>query len=274
MICFPNAKINLGLHILGKRADGYHNIETIFYPIPLRDALEIVPSTSDFSLTLSGLALPPDTPAREDNIVWKALMLFNARYPHLTPLDIYLRKVIPVGAGLGGGSSDAAFMLKLLDRYANLHLPEKELEEMAAKLGADCPFFVRNQPVMASGIGNVFEDIPLSLEGYTLCIVKPPFSVSTAEAYAGVTPTGHPPVALKEIVALPVNQWRDRLRNDFEPSVCQRYPEIREIKEQLYAQGAVYAAMSGSGSAVFGLFDDDRPVAFPSGCFTWKGILK
>jgi 4-diphosphocytidyl-2-C-methyl-D-erythritol kinase len=268
MICFPNAKINLGLHVVGKRTDGFHDIETVFYPVPLKDALEIVPATDGFSLTLSGITLDS---APENNIVRKALTLFGSRYS-LPPMDIHLRKAIPCGAGLGGGSADAAFMLKLLDAYAGLHLPVQELEEMAAAIGADCPFFIRNQPVMASGTGNVFESTGVSLKGYTICIVKPEVSVSTRAAYSLVQPAG-PPMPLKEIAAMPVAAWKDRMTNDFEPGVCRLYPVIGDIREQLYAQGAVYAAMSGSGSAVFGLFEKDVQPSFTD-CFVWKGILE
>ncbi|MDR1406894.1 MAG: 4-(cytidine 5'-diphospho)-2-C-methyl-D-erythritol kinase [Tannerella sp.] len=265
MICFPNAKINLGLHIAGKRQDGYHDIETVFYPIPLRDALEVV-HAGETSFGQSGIRLDA---APEDNLVMKALHALKKKYA-IPPSAICLKKAIPFGAGLGGGSADAAFMLKLLNAFAELHLDDGELEKTAATLGADCPFFVRNRPLLATGTGNVFEPLPLSLKGYTLYIVKPDVHVSTREAYSLVEPS-EPPCPLRETVSRPVAEWRGRLVNDFEPSIFNRYPVIGDIKERLYTQGAVYASMSGSGSAVFGLFEEDRRLHFP-GCFVWKGL--
>ena len=267
MICFPNAKINLGLHVLEKREDGYHNIETVFYPIPLKDALEIVPA-SDFSFTQAGLTLDA---LPEDNLVMKAFNLFRKNY-EIPPVSVLLKKAIPFGAGLGGGSADAAFMLKLLNEYTSQNLSNEELEKMAVEIGADCPFFIQNKPVVASGIGNIFESIALSLKGYTLCIIKPNLFVSTKEAYASVIPA-KPSISLLEIIQMPVKEWKNDLKNDFEPGVFLKYPVISDIKAYLYACGAVYAAMSGSGSAVFGLFDKDTDVSFPD-CFIWKGILK
>lgn len=268
MICFPNAKINLGLNVVAKRPDGYHNIETVFYPIPLTDALEVVRSDK-MSFHQSGIAV--DAPM-EKNLVIKALNLFKAQ--HDTPaLEIHLMKAIPFGAGLGGGSSDAAFMLKLLNDFCGLDIPCGELEEMAASLGADCPFFIRNTPVFASGTGNIFEPVPLSLKGYHLCLVKPDVAVSTAEAYSLVTPSA-PAVSLKEIIRRPVSSWKNCMVNDFEESVFSRHPVIREIKERLYRYGAVYASMSGSGSSVFGLFAEPAQLkgAFPD-CFVWEGPM-
>jgi len=267
MICFPNAKINLGLHVVEKREDGYHNIETVFYPIPLKDALEIVPAT-DFSFTQTGITLDS---LPEKNLVVKAFHLFKQQYD-IPPLSVFLKKAIPFGAGLGGGSADAAFMLKLLNSYTSQNLNNEELEKMAVEIGADCPFFIRNSPVIASGIGNIFESIELSLKGYSICIIKPNFSVSTHDAYSSVKPTP-PSVSLKEILRMPVKEWKNQLKNDFEPGIFQKYPVISEIKAYLYARESVYAAMSGSGSAVFGLFEKDVQLSFPD-CFIWKGMLK
>jgi len=266
MICFPNAKINLGLHVVEKRKDGFHNIETCFYPIPLKDALEIVPAT-EFSFTQVGLTM---NSSPSDNLVIKALNLFKKRYD-VPDLSVYLKKVIPFGAGLGGGSADAAFMLKLLNAYTSQNLNEEELEKMAVEIGADCPFFIRNTPVIATGIGNIFDSIGLSLKGYTLYIIKPNLSVSTKDAYASVKPH-KPNVSLHEILQNPVKEWKEALKNDFEPGIFQKYPVIAEIKAYMYAQGAVYAAMSGSGSAVFGLFEKDVDLTYPD-CFIWKGLL-
>ena len=267
MLSFPNAKINLGLHVVEKRNDGYHNIETCFYPVPLHDALEIVPAT-EFSFTQAGLTLDSSS---SDNLVMKALNLYRKQY-EVPPLSVYLKKVIPFGAGLGGGSSDAAFMLKLLTAYTTQNVHEAELEQIAVDIGADCPFFICNKPTIASGIGNIFDSIELSLKGYTLCIIKPGFSVSTKDAYSSVKPA-KPAVSLREILQRPVNEWKETLKNDFEPGIFQKYPVIAEIKAFLYTCGAVYAAMSGSGSAVFGLFEKDITLTYPD-CFVWKQKLE
>ncbi|WP_080904900.1 4-(cytidine 5'-diphospho)-2-C-methyl-D-erythritol kinase [Parabacteroides sp. Marseille-P3160] len=269
MICFPNAKLNLGLHITGKRPDGYHDIETVFYPVPLKDALEIVPATA-FSFNQSGLQV--DAPV-EQNLVVKALRLLEQQHA-IPPLAVYLKKAIPFGAGLGGGSSDAAHLLKLVNDYAQLGLDNDSLEALATRIGADCPFFIRNTPVFASGIGTIFEPIQLSLKGYYLCLVRPDITISTRDAYAQVKPA-EPTLSLKELACQPVREWKGRMANDFEASVFSQYPLIGKIKEQLYAAGAVYAAMSGSGSSVFGLFE--QPVKlkrdYPD-YFVWEGALE
>jgi 4-diphosphocytidyl-2-C-methyl-D-erythritol kinase len=249
MICFPNAKINLGLNVLGKRPDGYHNIETVFYPIPLCDALEVV-GAETFSFTQTGI--PLDAPA-EDNLAVKAMRLLSAY--KLPPLEVHLHKAIPSGAGLGGGSSDAAYMLKLLNNFGKLGLGDDELEKMASRLGADCPFFIRNTPVFASGTGNVFEPLNLSLKGLYLCLVTPGIAISTAEAYAALRPQP-PSVSLREIIRLPIKEWKRLMTNDFEQSIFGKYPDLAAIKQSLYQAGAVYASMSGSGSSVFGLFEE------------------
>jgi len=262
MICFPNAKINLGIHILSKRTDGYHNIETVFYPVNLCDALEIVPTTEGKTIfTQTGIQVDGNP---EDNLVMKAYHLLKKDFD-LPEIAIYLRKQIPFGAGLGGGSSDAAFMIKLLNDYADLKLSLEQMETYAAQIGADCPFFIQNKPVFAEGIGNFFSPVAVSLQNYHLVIVKPPVSVSTKEAYAQVKPQ-QPIVPLKEIIRLPISEWKNHLINDFEPGVFSQYPEIAEIKQRLYAEGALYASMSGSGSAVFGIFD--KPVRLE-----WEGVL-
>jgi 4-diphosphocytidyl-2-C-methyl-D-erythritol kinase len=271
MLVFPNAKINLGLNIVEKRPDGYHNIETIFYPVPVKDALEVIVAKGNDTFSQSGIPIE-GTPG--DNLVVRALQLLREEYA-LPPLDIYLLKGIPFGAGLGGGSSDAAFMLKLLNDFFELKIPERQLETLAARLGADCPFFIRNIPVFASGTGNVFSPVDLSLKGYCLCLVKPDIMVSTPEAYSRVTPKA-PTAGLKEIIKMPTGQWAANMVNDFEESVFSRYPLIGEIKTFFYRHGAVYASMSGSGSSVFALFagspDFRLAEAFPD-CFVWQGIL-
>lgn len=266
MICFPNAKINIGLHVTGKRSDGYHTIETIFYPIPLRDALEAVISTKT-SFKQTGIKLDA---APEENLVMKAHALFSKKYK-LPPLDMYLKKTIPSGAGLGGGSSDAAFMLKLLNEIGACNISDNRLEKMAATIGADCPFFIRNKPVLATGTGNLFKPAEISLKGYTICIVKPTVAVSTQEAYTNIKPQ-KPVFALEKLASIPVPEWKEVLKNDFEPGIFQKYPAIEEIKDKLYALGAEYAAMSGSGSAVYGLFKKTISPKFAD-CFVWKGTL-
>lgn len=274
MIVFPNIKINLGLSITEKRPDGYHNLETVFYPVALEDALEIrALSEADKKITLHqyGMEIAGNP---EDNLVAKAYSLLDKEF-HLPPVEIHLYKHIPSGAGLGGGSSDAAFMLKLLNGHFHLNLSEEQLEIYAATLGADCAFFIKNKPVYAEGIGNIFSPIELSLKGYQIMIVKPDVFVSTREAFANIHPH-HPEYPVKEVIRRPVAEWKDILINDFEASVFPQHPVIGEIKQELYNQGALYASMSGSGSSVFGLFAPDA--ALPeinrkSNSFCFKGTL-
>ncbi len=269
MICFPNAKLNLGLNIVEKRPDGYHNIETIFYPIPITDALEIT-ETEQTSFNQSGIVI--DGPA-EKNLVIKALNTLKEKY-EVPELRIDLLKTIPFGAGLGGGSSDAAFMLKLVNEFCGFGIKDSTLEELAAKIGADCPFFIQNKPVFASGIGNVFEPVDFSLKGWHLCLVKPDIAVSTAEAYSMIRPS-QPKISLKEIIKQPVNEWKDLMVNDFEESVFPKFPGIEAIKLKLYENGAVYASMSGSGSSVFGLFKGRTDLkSLFHGCYVWEGELE
>lgn len=252
MIIFPNAKINLGLNVVEKRPDGYHNLETIFYPINLQDALEVKRATNvsgDSRIKIKGT---PINGLPEDNLVMKAYHLLNQQYS-LPPVDVCLFKHIPTEAGLGGGSSDCAFMIKLLNTKFELGLSLDEMEMYAAKLGADCAFFIRNEPVFATGIGNVFQSIDLSLSGYHLVLVKPDLSVSTRDAFSNICPH-KPALSLKEVAGYPVETWKEYMVNDFEESIFSKYPAIAELKEKLYRLGAVYASMSGSGSAVYGIF--------------------
>ena len=253
MITFPNAKINLGLNIVEKRPDGYHNLETIFYPINLQDALEVTrreTNDKEYTLHISGSPLEGEP---EDNLVVKAYKLLKKDYPGLLPVDIHMYKHIPAGAGLGGGSSDAACMIKLLNDKFSLGLSTERMEEYAVKLGADCAFFIRNIPVFATGIGNLFEPVELSLKGYHIILIKPDIFVSTRDAFAEIKPV-RPAVSLKEIVKQPMETWKNSMKNDFEDSVFKKFPEIAAIKDELYDLGAVYAAMSGSGSSVYGIF--------------------
>ncbi len=271
MIRFPNAKINLGLRIVSRRPDGYHNLETVFYPIQLQDALEIVPATgNETTLSLSGIVIDGDA---RDNLVMKAWQRLSDRFS-LPPVSISLYKVIPFGAGLGGGSSDASFLLAMARDQFELPLSDDELDEIAASLGADCPFFLHNKPLLAKGIGNEFEPVKVSLKSYYLVLVKPPVAVPTSVAYSLVTPS-IPEEPLSETIARPVSEWRDRLVNDFEKSVFARFPQVGEIKEKLYAQGAVYASMSGSGSSVFGLFEREIDLSGSfTDCFVWSGFCE
>lgn len=254
MICFPNAKINLGLHIVSRRPDGYHNLETVFYPIGMKDALEIVPGISSEGYRFFQTGIPVGG-AAEENLVIRALRLISAE-KQIPPIDIHLLKKIPTGAGLGGGSSDAAFMLRLLNDTFSLGYTHKDLLYLAAQLGADCSFFIGNSAAFATNRGDVLEPVTVDLDNYLILLVKPDIAVSTKEAFAMITPR-QPEVSLKDIVQEPVSEWKKWMKNDFEIPVFKKYPEICTLKQQMYDLGAVYAAMSGSGSAVFGVFDQE-----------------
>lgn len=258
MITFPCAKINLGLNIVSKRPDGYHNLETVFYPIPLTDALEIkymdekFPSESPCDLKITGNDVDCN---EEDNLVIKAYQLLAADF-QLPRVHAHLVKRIPTQAGLGGGSSDAAYMIRLLDERFRLNIGIPEMERYAAKLGADCAFFITADPSYAEGIGDVLMpvDVPgAGLGGYYLAVVKPSVAVSTRDAYAAIVPKA-PAKCCRDIVRQPIETWKDELVNDFEAPIFALHPELAAIKQSLYDAGAVYAAMSGSGSALFGIF--------------------
>jgi 4-diphosphocytidyl-2-C-methyl-D-erythritol kinase len=248
MLLFSHAKINLGLHVLNKRSDGFHNIETVMMPIGWCDLLEVMPA-QHFALHCSGLAVDA---APEQNLCTRAFRLLQ-RELKLPEVDIFLHKQVPTGAGLGGGSSNAACTLQALNEQLKLSLSTPALAGYAAQLGSDCAFFVHHAPMLATGRGDVLQPIHLKLSGYELLVVKPPFGVSTAEAYAGVHPQ-LPQRALQEVIAQDVEAWRDTLHNDFEPSVFAQHPSLLEAKQRMYELGAAYASMSGSGSAVYGLF--------------------
>jgi 4-diphosphocytidyl-2-C-methyl-D-erythritol kinase len=264
-ICFPMAKINLGLNVVNRRPDGYHDLQTVFYAVPVCDTLEInemdddYPSPFDCDLKVSNMTLDGD---EQQNLVVKAYKLLKEEFPNLPRLHAHLWKVIPTQAGMGGGSSDAAYMLMLLNQRYNLKLTTRQLLERATLLGADCPFFTLqpSRSCYAEGIGERLSQLTLSLEGWTIVVVKPPVAVSTREAFSLITPK-EPEENCRLITARPVETWRDSLVNDFEKSVFALHPEIGDIKQRLYDLGAVYAAMSGSGSAVFGLFR--QPVPLP-----------
>ncbi len=272
MIVYPNCKINLGLNVVRKRTDGYHDLETVFYPVPLTDKLEaVVGNGADGTCSLSLSGNPIEGNAA-DNLIVKAYNLLAAdhRLPHV---DFDLEKHIPSQAGLGGGSSDATYTLRLLNELCQLHLDSPTLQRYAARLGADCAFFVTAEPSFATGIGDVLTpmaDECAHLKGLYLLIVKPSVAISTAQAFSFVKP--QPPIIrCKEVVAQPIDEWRDRLGNDFEVSIFNIHPEIRSIKQHLYSMGATYAQMSGSGSAFFGIFSE-APTRLPAafdGMFTY-----
>jgi 4-diphosphocytidyl-2-C-methyl-D-erythritol kinase len=266
----PNAKINIGLYVVEKRPDGYHNLQTVFYPLPVVDELIVEEKSSlpsAYSLEVEGVQV---TSLAEDNLIIKAYRLLEKDFS-LGKTSIYLKKQIPFGAGLGGGSSDAAYMLKALNELYELGLTEESLEGYAVQLGADCPFFIRNQPVYATGIGNIFTPISLSLKGMQFVLVKPDIHVSTSFAYSDVRPC-QPEYSLQESILLPVEQWKDRIKNDFEASVFKHHPSIAAYKQFMYQSGASYAAMSGSGSSVFGIFPAQQALpSFPGELISFAG---
>jgi 4-diphosphocytidyl-2-C-methyl-D-erythritol kinase len=253
MISFPHAKINLGLSIHSKRSDGFHNLETIFYPLPIRDVLEIIPSNST-RLIKSGLHIPGDP---EKNLVIRAYRLLKTDYPAIPDLEIYLHKAIPMAAGLGGGSSDAAEILLLTNRLFNLNIPPARLFDYALTLGSDCPFFMQSAPCFASGRGEILEPLTLDLSVYSFLLVHPQIRIETAWAYSKV----HPSISdseLKSRIHEPVGNWKKTIHNAFEDPVFVAHPSIRRIKTGLYDAGALYASMTGSGSTIFGIFDKGK----------------
>ena len=256
MITFPLAKINLGLNVVERRPDGYHNLQTVFMPVPLTDALEVYemdaafPSEVDCDLKVTNIAVEGD---EQRNLVVRAYNMLKAEFPDMPRVHAHLRKDIPTQAGMGGGSSDCAAMLLLLNRMFSLGLTQQQLIDRAAQLGADCPIFILNRPAYAEGIGEKLTPIELSLQDYYLAIVRPNIPVPTKEAFSRITP--HMPAKnCLDIVRQPIDTWRHELVNDFEESVFALHPEIGAVKQRLYDLGAVYAAMSGSGSALFGIF--------------------
>lgn len=268
MVAFPGCKINLGLHILSRRPDGYHELNTGFYPVPWSDLLEFVPS-KEFSLTVTGLDIPG---LQDDNLVTKAYRLLK-RDVDLPPIQGHLHKLVPMGAGLGGGSADAAHALRLLDNLFELNLAPPALSAYAQQLGSDCSFFLTDTPAIGRGRGDLLEPLELRLKGHYLVIFAPEIHIATADAYAGVTPQ-MPKEKLHVTLKRPVTEWREWLVNDFEPSVFSRFPVLAALKESCYAKGALYASLSGSGSSVFGLFDREVPrtALFP-GIAGWSGWL-
>lgn len=271
MIVFPNSKINLGLRILRKRTDGYHDLETVFYPVGIKDALEIIPLglheySSAFPFTLSGAKLQGQPTS---NLCVRAYKLLRKDFPSLPKIRMHLHKTIPSGAGLGGGSADAAFTLVMLNKLFGLGIPQEKLMGYAGELGSDCPFFIINKPCYATGRGEILEPVQLDLSAYQIVVVNPGIHIDTGLAFLNITPAV-PLRSIREIIAkLPFERWKDELVNDFEKVIFPRHPEIADIKDDFYHQGAIYASMSGSGSTVYGIFPTDKQVRlnFPANYF-------
>lgn len=270
MLVFPPIKINLGLNITEKRKDGYHSIESVFFPVPWTDVLEaVITENHVVTFNSSGLNIPGNP---SNNLVIKAYELLSAKYD-LPGMDFHLHKILPMGAGLGGGSSDGAYALKLINDLCGLGLTLEELETDASNLGSDCPFFIQSTPKFVSGRGELLEPVSIDLKDWYILIVMPDISVGTAAAYSWITPSA-PRMPVRKIVEQSPEHWKDILVNDFEAPVIQRYPIIGEIKNKMYEQGATYASMSGSGAAVYGLFRSMPVRSFWSIYQHWSGILK
>lgn len=269
MIVFPNCKINLGLHILRKRSDGYHDLETFFYPVPITDVLEVIKSKktngSSIQFSTSGISIEENS---NTNLCVKAYALLLKDFPSLPSLFIHLHKVIPLGAGLGGGSSDAVFTLEVLNQIGELNLSNEKLKDYALQLGSDCPFFIINKPCIATARGEELTEYPIDLSTFKIMIVNPGIHVDTGKAFSKITPA-IPYSSIKDSIKLPVSEWKNHLTNDFEKVVFEMYPEIADLKKELYQLGAVYASMSGSGSTVYGIFEKDKIInhTFPAHYF-------
>ncbi len=252
MICFPNCKLNLGLNIIQKRTDGFHDIETVFLPLALNDVLEFIPA-SHTSFDHSGVSIPGSS---SDNIILKAYHLLKDEFPQLPHLQVYLLKNIPTGAGLGGGSADGTFMLNSLNKYFNLGISSTQLERYALTLGSDCPFFVYNRPMFATGRGEHMSPINITLSGYFIIVIHPGIHINTGWAFSQINPS-KPKKSIKEIVQMDINHWKYKLVNDFEKPIEDAFPELKDIKLELYKLGAVYSSMSGSGSSYYGIFKNN-----------------
>lgn len=267
MIIFPNCKINLGLHVLRKRNDNYHELETVFYPLPFTDVLEVIQQNkkdsdpAEINLSLSGLEIET---VNEKNLCFKAYYLLKKDFPALPSVQIHLHKVIPPGAGLAGGSADGTFTLKLLNQKFSLRLTTEKLIDYSLQLGSDCPFFIINKPCLATGRGEFLETISLDLSSYKFVLVYPGIHMSTTHAFSLINPR-MPEKSINEIIKHPIESWKNDLKNDFEEPVFKVYPEIKGIKEKLYETGAVYASMTGSGSTIFGIYkkEADLQLNFP-----------
>lgn len=273
MVSFPNCKINIGLNITEKRTDGYHNLETVFFPVPFYDVLEIILSDSsqknENTFTTSGIVIDANV---ENNICSKAYHLIDKQVQKLPAIKIHLHKNIPAGAGLGGGSANGAFMLKMLNEKFSLNLSEQQLIDLSLQLGSDCPFFIQNKPCYATGRGEIMTDISLDLNGMYLVLVNPGIHVSTAEAFSLIQPK-QPHENLQQLIALPIEEWKKNIINDFEKPAIRKYPAIGDIKNKLYNNGALYASMTGSGSTVYGIFRENPEINFPQQYFIKKTLL-
>ena len=270
MIVFPNCKINLGLNVLKKREDGFHELETIFYPLPIHDILEIVllkklRGRPGIPFSVSGLEIDGQ---KNSNLCIKALKLLKKKIPHLPSVQLHLHKVIPAGAGLGGGSSDAAYTLIVLNEICGLNLSKEQLLNSASQLGSDCPFFIINKPCFSKGRGELLEEISLDLNPYKIILAKPDFSINTRLAFTGIKPA-MPEISIKEIIKKPISTWRAELKNDFEKTVFIQYPGLEKIKNDMYNAGAIYSSLSGSGSTVYGIFSKQilPDITYPSNYF-------
>ena len=272
MIVYPNAKINIGLNIINKRTDGFHNIESCFFPIELNDILEIVESDSENTFQSTGIPIPGRS---ENNLCLKAWHLLNKDFK-IPFVKIHLHKQIPIGAGIGGGSADGAFALKTISEIFNLNLSVEQLEKYAAQLGSDCAFFIKNSPAFAEARGEVLSELKIDISGTYLALVNPGIHVGTADAYAGISPK-IPKKKLSELILEPIATWQSNVVNDFEAGVCLKHPKIKKVKDNLLESGAIYVAMSGSGSSVFGIFqkkpNKDLAAKFPE-MFYWEGNFK
>ena len=270
MVVFPNAKINLGLDIIGKREDGFHNLETIFYPIQIKDALEIIQTEKpeEIIFTSSGNEMRGND---TDNLCVKAFRLIKKDFPQIPHIKMHLHKHIPMGAGMGGGSSDASAVLLLLNKLFNLNISTEKLHEYALQLGSDCPFFITNKPCFASGRGEQLQAVEIDLSNYKILIVHPAINVNTVLAFQGIDQSNFSlPGELHSNILGDISTWQATVKNDFEHSVFKQFPEIEAIKNKLYEAGAIYSSMSGSGSGVFGIFSKDsnaENIKFPSHYF-------
>ena len=268
MVSFPNCKINIGLNILAKRKDGYHDLQTIFYPIAIKDALEIIEtdaSAGDVIFSSSGIKI---NGPQEDNLCIKAFKLLKKDFPAMPSIKMHLHKTIPMGAGLGGGSADAAFALQLINKKFSLKLSQEQLLEYALQLGSDCPFFIINTPCYAMGRGEILEPFQLDLSGYSILLVNPGIHINTAEAFSAISISENN-TNLQDLVSMPLWEWKECIINDFENPVFKAHPQIAAIKDELYTLGALYASMSGSGSTVYGIFSKEQqvPLNFPAHYF-------
>lgn len=264
MIAFPNCKINIGLNVISKRGDNYHNLETVFYPLNFCDILEIVSTTGSNEFTITGLPV-----SDQNNLCVKAYDLIKKDFPKLPFIKMHLHKTIPVGAGMGGGSSDAAFTLKILNEKFLLGLSIDELENYALQLGSDCPFFLRNKTCFAAGRGDQLEQISLNLTSYKILLVNPRIHIDTSWAFSKIRPVA-PQTSVKKIISQPIEMWKHNLKNDFEIPVFETYPELKKIKDILYEKGALYASLSGTGSTVYGIFNKASSLNadFPAASFS------